>query len=67
MSSNIFEGVSETGDISAAFNDAIAKARRSLPLAQYVWRLDSVSGNMDGAVLIKVVAVEALSDPFLLA
>jgi len=65
MSSNIFEGVSETGDFSAAFNDAIAKARESLPLASYVWRLDSVSGNMDGAVLIKVVAVEALSDPIL--
>lgn len=56
MSSELFEGVSETGDISDALSVAIQNASESLSSSQFVWRLDSVWGNSTGFVKVTLVA-----------
>lgn len=52
MSSEIFEGESESGDFPQALSAAIHSAGKSLQTPYFVWRLDSVLGNSTGYVKV---------------
>lgn len=50
MSGKIFEGVSTSGDLAEALEDAVAKAKESLQTTLVEWKLVSLGGTHGGFV-----------------
>ena len=58
MSEGTFEGTSKNGDIQEALAEAIAAAKGGLSTDHVKWRLEELSGEDGGFVLVNEVTVK---------
>ncbi len=55
---NLYEGISHSGNIQEALNDAIAKAKLAIPTEYITWELEKLSGEDGGWAQTHIITLK---------